>query len=130
MELIEIILTTLKLFVLISSIVVLISYFVYKVKDRKRTKPYSEIIHQELSTQPLEIKEDLISNKQMRFQVLNSEDEPAPYNEVGFLTQKQIETKNIPNSPLKYKRKQVNQSFDIYNHYSNSNFEPMHKIKL
>lgn len=127
MELIEIIITTLKLFVLFASIVVLISYFVYKIKDRKRIKPYSEV---PAYAPPAEINEDHLENKHSRFQILNVESQPEEYVPVNVPMKKQVERNHFSSYPVEYRRKSANKSFDIYDRYSSNNFEPMHKIKL
>ena len=43
MELLQIITFSIKLFALVTAIIVLSSYLIYKIKDRKRNKPYSKI---------------------------------------------------------------------------------------
>ena len=130
MELIQIIITSLKLFALISAIVVLISYAIYKLKERNRTKPYSEIHDPGLLNQNYATKEEIIEKKQVRFQILNNENlkTPAALNEEVFEKPK---VKNYaPSNPLNYKKNLPKETFDIYDSYSNSNFEPMYKVKL
>ena len=48
MELLEIIIFSVKIFALVSALIVISSYFIYKLKDRKHDKPYAKI-----QTQPL-----------------------------------------------------------------------------
>ena len=126
MELIQIIITSLKLFVLLAAIVVLISYFIYKVKDRKRRKPYLDSPVYNLINQSQQVNEDQIENKNARFQVLNFETDSAA-DEI-ILKKKDIRNRFSDNM-IKYKQPPLKEFSNIYDRYSNSNFEPMHKIK-
>ncbi len=127
MELLQIIIFTLKLFALTSAIIVLISYFIFKLKDRNRIKPYMKQTNIDLSTnlavEPLISNEDKNKIKSNRFKILNEE-------AAIFINQK----KDINNSnSINYINKNLipaTNNFNIYDYYANSNFEPMHKIKL
>ncbi len=133
MELIQIIIISLKLFVLLAAIIVLVSYFVFKVKDRKRRKPYSNSFKEEpikespLKNLPSNLNEVPIENKNSRFQVLNM---PANFASDDIIVQKKDFKNQLFNNSINYKQYESNKSLDIYERYSNSDFEPMHKIKL
>ncbi len=127
MELIQIIITSLKLFVLLAAIVILVSYFIFKVKDRKRPKPYTEGSSNEPVRQPQHIKVAPVENKQARFQVLNM---AANFAADEVIFQKKNFKDQFFGNPINYKQIESNKTLDIYERYSNSNFEPMHKIKL
>lgn len=131
MELLQIIIFTLKLFALASAIIVLISYFIFKLKDRTRIKPYMKPTIAEsanLSLQPVVAVEEKNEIKSKRFKILNEE--------ASFLANRQIviEKNNtinyIQKNSLANPSKNLKDNFNIYDYYSNSNFEPMHKIKL
>ncbi len=132
MELIQIIVTSLKLFVLVAAIVVLVSYFIYKVKDRKRSKPYTNIPAVDIVNQPIQFLQEPVENriierKPARFQVLNVENGPV---EDEIILKKKVLPNYVPASSLKYKQPAIRDAFDIFERYSNSDFEPMHKVKL
>ena len=127
MELLQIIIFTLKLFALTSAIIVLISYFIFKLKDRNRIKPYMKQTSIDLSNNlaaelsiPNEDKNKIKSN---RFKILNEES-------AFFINQQ----KDISNgSSINYIQKNLlaaTNNFHIYDYYAKSKFEPMHKIKL
>ena len=130
MELIQIIIISLKLFALFAAIVVLVSYFIYKVKDRKRRKPYSDISTVEPVNNPIQIKVEPIENKSGRFQVLNVEMQPFHLADKEFIIKKKDIKNYFSNTSQRYKKNPAREPANIYDRYSNSNFEPMHKIKL
>ncbi len=128
MELLQIIIFTLKLFALTSAIVVLISYFIFKLKDRTRLKPYMRPTLADTSAIAIQIEKQNVEKTPERFKIINEEN--SFMEEHGFNSDK-----------LQYKNKSYNrfsdsnlvqakENFDIYDHYSNSSFEPMHKIRM
>ncbi len=131
MELLQIIIFTLKLFALTSTIIVLISYFIFKLKDRNRIKPYMKQTVPDLSknfeVEQLAIKEEKINTRPNRFKILN--EEPS-------IITNQKQNINKGNSIIYRKNNLIpstnnlSNNFNIYDYYANSNFEPMHKIKL
>jgi hypothetical protein len=71
MELVQIITFAIKLFALIAAIVVLSSYLIYKLKDRKRKKPYVKYTAQQFVTEPslpeVQYAPEPVNNVQMAF---------------------------------------------------------------
>ncbi len=131
MELLQIIIFTLKLFALTSAIVVLISYFIFKLKDRVRIKPYMKPTVVEAASLAIQSGltiEKKYEKKPKHFKILNEEN--------SFLKERQIRLEK--SNPIKFIQEEYNfnkkniskENFNIYDYYSNSNFEPMHKIKL
>lgn len=133
MELIDIIIFSLKLFSLASIIVVAISYFVFKVKDRKRVKPYMrQEIPAPISTN-FQYQEPETNNS--RFQILNdpytaqNNFSPQSSQEIAFEKPQVISYyKDKPSQS--FRREAQTGDYNIYERYSANTFEPMHKIKL
>ncbi len=129
MELIDIIIFTLKLFALTATIVVLLSYFIFKVKDRTRVKPYMRPT--KIEPAPIEIKvkdENEIPNPvNNRFRILNNNEPLLQVKPVRIENPKHANKFNV----IEYKgsRRLIEDEFNIFNYYSNRSFEPMHKIK-
>ena len=123
MELLQIIIFTLKLFAGASVTLVCVSYVVFKIKDRKRPKPYMQSYKANTSAQSLSIENNREELKN-RFKVLNnktlvpveirrtSSSRPAAEFQGGF------------NEPI------TAGEVNIYNYYSRSNVEPMQIIYL
>ncbi|MFO7447724.1 MAG: hypothetical protein R6W90_15270 [Ignavibacteriaceae bacterium] len=126
MELIEIILYVLKLFSLSSFILLSLSYFFFKLKDRARIKPYMLVnTDPEVYEVPQEKEnEDVLNYRKFtrKFKVIND----ARIAKVR---------PNLPEKQHYYKPKmQVVpaevRSSNIYNMYSPATSEPMHKLKI
>ncbi len=136
MELLQIIIFSLKLFALTSAIIVLISYFVFKIKDRNREKPFmksspdnahktGEII---IETKEEEIEQSKTLPYGKRFKILNENALRIPDKKPGTVNSLMPQIIREKISPPQ--KAMSNNGFNIYDYYSNSSFEPMHKIKL
>ncbi len=126
MDLLDIIIFSLKLFSLISIIVISVSYATYKFKARKKLKPYmrptivpDNSIYYEVEAK---IAEELKRDNR-RFVIMNQPElEPVGNRSFNYMPKESTRQFN--------KRQRSANEFNIYNHYSSSSFEPMHKIKL
>jgi hypothetical protein len=197
MELLEIIIFSVKIFALVSALIVISSYFIYKLKDRKRDKPYAKIQTQPLtpvlSATPGNINPDFFENihnsnmptetiqydyrqydnvQYHKIQVDNNQnqniqlDNPQYQNpqtiNIQYENQPMVlyqknqqrsygqrfkilneddnsttqrrhvieKLQPVTAAPQKFSNQRQANVFNIYDHYSSSNFEPMHKIKL
>jgi hypothetical protein len=128
MELLQIIIFTLKLFALSSAIIVLLSYFIFKIKDRTRKKPYIQTPGEEESGLSIQVETEDIDKKPKRFKILNESDIFSL--EKGLHLEKIRQNNDSIHSLRLNKKLNSLDNFNIYDYYSNSSFEPMHKIKL
>jgi hypothetical protein len=130
MDLLDIIIFSLKLFALTSLIIVSISYFIFKLKDRSRVKPYMEPNAVETSGTVLRVEEVPVETSNQRYKILNDEtispdkkririEKPVVINK--FIAQ-QVKNPKEAEEELKI--------FNIFRHYSKNSIEPMHKIKF
>jgi ribosomal protein S16 len=177
MELLQIITFSVKIFALVTAIIVLSSYLIYKMKDKKRNKPYvgavplqfaseHSVPEIQYNTEPYEdlqtanvpienihyyspVNENQIDENfkyqdeqyenQMsdgyqisqhrslgqRFKILNEEN-----NSTHQKTNVMEKFQSPVSSPQRLNTSRQAQVFNIYDYYSNNNYEPMHKIKL
>lgn len=137
MELIPIIKASLGIFTVLTSITLVVSYVVYKIKDRNRTKPYDDIApyveKEEVAVKPVKVamvaQEKPVNKK---FKIVN-QNEPVPAN---FLSDYGLQKIAIPVEQREdvfikpARRHSENEVFNIYNLYSNSDARPMHKLKM
>ncbi len=138
MELLEIIFISLKLFSASSLIVILLSYFFYKVKSRGRLKPYVRL-GIDLASETLEEDEEKIqaANNQFllrpnKFKIINENKtelrERAFRGDENYSEELQmIQEDIITEETLQYFNEE---ELDIYKYYSNNTFQPMHKLNL
>ncbi|HED37205.1 MAG TPA: hypothetical protein ENI76_03040 [Ignavibacteria bacterium] len=135
MELMQIIAVSLKLFIAVSAVLIVISYSIYKIKSRSNVKPYLrpaptnaskfriKIITHETEEKLPEV--HLASHK--RFKVVNEKlnlTYDNSLNKPKLKLEKLVETNKLS------KNKISNPEDNILTHYSNNNFEPMHKLKV
>lgn len=139
MELIEIIIYALKIFSLASVILLIVSYFFFKMKDRSRIKPYMLVDNDPSTYEVPETKEsaDVLNYKKFseRFQVVNQERFTPQYESGAFyrpVAGNIIPQNNVYNLPRtnSNQRNNGNTSTNIYNLYSPETSEPMHKLKI
>ncbi len=141
MELLQIIIITLKLFALSSLTVVALSYSIYKIKDSKRLKPYMRPSVPAAPEAPAaeKLEANVITeedkNVNSRFMVLNDEllnsvvEQEVTKNKVRFKKPEIVnEMLAFAESPS-FNRSAPKGDFNVFNYYSNSLFEPMHKLK-
>ncbi len=123
MELLQIILFTLKLFAGASITLVCVSYVIFKFKDRKRPKPYMQQNKSNATSQSLIIENDRKDIKN-RFKVLNNRTLVPVEIRRTSNNRSATEFQGGYNEPI------TAGEVNIYNYYSRSNVEPMHKLKL
>ena len=128
MELLDIIIFTLKLFALTSAIVVLLSYFIFKLKDRTRVKPYMRPTKIEpASIEIKDVEEEKPNLVSKRFKILNDKEPQLQIKHARIAKAKIVTNFNVVD--YKGSPRLVEDEFNIFNYYSNKSFEPMHKIK-
>ena len=130
MDLLDIIIFSLKLFALTSLIVVTISYFIFKLKDRSRVKPYMETNTVETSGTILKVEKVPVETTNKRYQILN--EETLTFNKKRIRIKKPVVINNFTTQPIKNLKEDEEERkiFNIFRHYSKNSIEPMHKIKL
>jgi hypothetical protein len=205
MELLEIIIFSIKIFALVSGLIVISSYIIYKYKDRKRTKPYAKAPVQPLTPAlalpAVQLNSEIRENSQsvitpaeniqyaniqygnaqyqgvqsgnahiqnvqydneqyQNIQYDNNQYSNLQYDNQQYLNQQSMYQNSQPRSygqrfrilnendndgvqrqhiieklqpvaavPQRLNNQRKAQVFNIYDYYSSSNFEPMHKIK-
>jgi hypothetical protein len=130
MDLLDIIIFSLKLFALTSLIIVSISYFIFKLKDRSRVKPYMEANAVETSGTVLRVEKVQVENSNQRYKILNNNSHSSNKNRLRIekpVVINKFITKQIPNPKESEEERKM---FNIFRHYSKNSIEPMHKIKL
>lgn len=130
MGLIDIIAISLKLFGLTAAIIILLSYFIFKIKDRRRIKPYMRPT--KIEPIPLDVKQEIKEEEKpkpvnSRYKILN--DNEQRFQVQPFPKVKPLTTTNFNIINYKENNQLDEGKFNIYNYYSNKKFEPMHKIK-
>ncbi len=128
MDLLDIIIFSLKLFALTSLIVVTISYFVFKLKDRSRVKPFMESNTVETSGTIIKVEQVPVETSKQRYKILNNESKSK--NQIRIA--KPVVINKFVTRPIQ-KIKEIEEErkmFNIFRHYSKNAIEPMHKIKL
>jgi len=130
MDLLDIIIFSLKLFALTSLIIVSISYFIFKLKDRSRVKPYMEKNTIETSGTVLRVEKVPVQNTNQRYQILN--DESLNFNKKRIRIEKPVVINKFLTQPIGNSKEaeEERKIFNIFRHYSKNSIEPMHKIKL
>ena len=126
MDLLEIIIFSLKLFALFSLIVVATSYAIYKFRSSSKVKPYMRPTLVSENKIQIEVEKKIaeeLKQNNNRFVIMNQVELQPAGNRMSINLQNEIRHQ-IPS------RQQSTNQFNIYNHYSSSSFEPMHKIKL
>ena len=123
MELLQIIVFTLKLFAGASVTLVCVSYVVFKFKDRKRPKPYMQPQKANAPTKSLSIDNEREEIKN-RFKVLNNKTLIPVEIRRNSNSRPPAEFQGGYNEPI------TAGEVNIYNYYSRSNVEPMHKLRL
>lgn len=123
MELLQIIVFTLKLFAGASITIVCLSYVVFKIKDRKRPKPYEQTYKASTPAKSLSIETER-EEFSPRFKVLN--------NKTLVPVEIRRSSHNRPAAEFQggYNEPITAGEVNIYNYYSRSNVEPMHKLRL
>ncbi len=122
MDLLDIIIFSLKIFALTSLIIVAVSYFIFKLKDRTRVKPYMNSNPIETSGTILKIEDKKIEPLKQRYEILN--DESISIDKKHIRMERPVVIKKILSNTVE-DRKLSN----IFSHYSKNAIEPMHKIK-
>ncbi len=125
MNLLDIIIFSLKIFSAISIIVVGFSYFIYKIKSGAKVKPYmvpTVVKEPEIKIEPAENFVEDRKPSYNRYVVMNEVSENSFRANPNY---------NVPLSRFAGRNENNGgEQFNIFNRYSNSSFEPMHKIKL
>jgi len=126
MNLLDIIIFSLKIFSAVSIIVVGFSYFIYKIKSGSKVKPYlvpSVVKEPEIKIEPQENFVEESKPAYNRFVVMNEFSEKSYRANPNY---------NVPLSRFSGRNENNGRAeeYNIFNRYSNSSFEPMHKIKL
>lgn len=138
MNLLEIIITSLKIFAFVSVVIVAISYLFYKAKGRSKTFNTDELIRQQVaqpsyeSLAPVVIQkkydEEVLSPAKIamptaRFKVLNN-------NSVNLNLQNGYRPQPILTSKFSNRKFEEETNFNIYSYYSDNDVTPMHKLKF
>ncbi len=133
MELMQIIVFSLKLFIVASIIIISISYSIYKIKNRSTIKPYLRPSSMDTSkfrikivTRDSELQTERAYPTNDRFKVLNDST-----NFVNNQPQYHQRLKNTELEKSNYQPQYMhsNSGQNIFSYYSNNNLEPMHKLK-
>ena len=144
MELIQIIKVSLGIFTFLTALTFIVSFVVYKIKNRNSIKPYERKPVLFDSSLILEVEdtpeENEIQNSfSKKFEILN---ENAPGNQTNTLIPidsnhkfNKFENSSVAenfssSSKPKTPRRSPNEVFNIYSFYSNNNSRPMHKLKV
>lgn len=146
MELMPIIKASLGIFTLLTSVTFIVSFVIYKIKNRHRAKPYerkpvvfdSSLIL-EVHDTPEEQTQISKNSFNKKFEVLN---ENADSNQTNKIFLKRLDHNSdkslrhsVPEksdhfSTSKTYRKSPNEVFNIYSFYSNNDVRTMHKLKV
>ncbi len=136
MELIPIIKASLGIFALLTSITFVISFVVYKIKNRNCVKPYqreprifdSSLILEVHDSQ--EVEEDNKSDNS-KFRVLNEINQGENILKSNNLIKEPVpEEVNNDYVIPKPQKKSANEVFNIYSFYSNDDPSTMHKLRV
>lgn len=153
MELIDIIVQSLKLFALVSFIVLVISYTVFKIKDRNRIKPYMipaspqervavEQVLRENTNIHVEdfVPAPALQKKNERIKIVNKKvpaklkresfGEPAKLFKVDVSSLKETISEKLEKKEAELQTHESESFNDIYSLYNNNKLTPMHKLKL
>ncbi|HKI78543.1 MAG TPA: hypothetical protein VKA26_08395 [Ignavibacteriaceae bacterium] len=123
---------SLGIFALISFISVVVSYIIYKIKSRNRTKPYE--VNNNVNKGPIifNLQKEMAKNK--RFEILNDNRELlnqiANSNEPVLRKLKATSGSKTENKIIQPERKSENGTFNIYDLYTNNRSSSMHKLRL
>ena len=138
MELIPIIEASLSIFTVFTAFFVILSYLLYKLRGKSPEKPLylKEIASDNLLTIMIE-QSRIVENdrdkikRHERFKVVNPIQPPdiseAQTNEKISVLNTMVETYKASNVIIRHK--EVQNKWNIYNLYSNSNLRPMHKLQ-
>jgi hypothetical protein len=157
MELIDVIVSAVKIFSIVATTIILVSYLVFKLKSKKRNQKYltpiiaepEQFIAYEVPQIPVEMEQEEelpgYRNIRERFQVIN-ESEPVrmeqQFNNDSFYYPKSQSFSNVNNYKSissnkiysrhneKYSSPSSNKKGAIYNLYSLTASESMHKLKV
>ena len=144
MELLPIIKASLGIFTLLTSVTFIVSFVIYKIKNRHSAKPYerkpvifdSSLILEVHDTPEEKINNNLYNNK---FEVLNQNADSNQTNKIFLKNSERNSGKSLNpsvsedfnNIPIaKTHRRSPNEVFNIYNFYSNNDVRTMHKLKV
>lgn len=134
MELMEVIKSSVSIFSVFTVALVILSYIIFKVKDKTRVKPYERLAGQDALLQEQnrleKIRREQMNMERARQAGLRQENQilmqPVQRREAAPIIEnryKIINTPNINNGP-------INQPVNIFDLYSRNINEPMHKMKL
>ncbi len=141
MELIQIIVFSLKLFTAATLVIVTISYAVYKFKSRTRLKPYMRPGPKGSQVISIKIEEDSEpkkTEKPKRFVVLNEKNSKPAEGKVKKSEEPSVKPKpgvierveSDHQEEIKSKEKLNKEKSNIYSYYSEEKSGRMHKLKL
>jgi len=143
MEIIPIIKASLGIFTFLTSVTFIVSFAVYKIKNRNNAKPYERkpaIFDSNLILEVQNKPEETMNKNTLgkKFKILNENAPSNQANKIYIIDSEQDSNKTKAsftepiNSPLqpKISKKSSNEVFNIYRLYSNNNSNPMHKIKV
>ena len=146
MELMPIIKASLGIFTLLTSITFIVSFVIYKIKNRHRAKPYERKpvvfdsslileVHDTPEEQPGISKNSF--NK--KFEVLNENADSNQTNKIflknsvhnsGKFSKPSVSDNSNHSSTTGTYKRSPNEVFNIYSFYSNNDVRTMHKLKV
>ncbi len=133
MELFDIIVYSLKIFCITVISAVTFSYLIYKIKDRKRSKPYLSPVRSKSPS--VKIQYQNVGTKIDRFAILhtldNSQTNIISVNENRINNSRLKIVKNIPLNKEEYLlNNSVSDNLNILDHYSVDYGEQLYKVKI
>ena len=144
MELIQIIKVSLGIFTFFTAITFIVSFVVYKIKNRNTIKPYERKPVLFDSSLILEVQDTSEENEipnpfNKKFEILNENASNNQTNKLipidsnhklGKFENPSIAENFNHSQKSKTPRRSPNEVFNIYSFYSNNNSRPMHKLKV
>lgn len=133
MELLDIIVYSLKIFCITIILTITFSYLIYKIKDRKRTKPYLRPVKNNAPAIKIEFLDS--EARSDHFEKLNFPSiipvKVNSSNERKFIQVQPKLIKYIPEIDEQFiLKKVIENNFDILEHYSVEDGEKMYKVKV
>ncbi len=132
MDLLDIIISTLKIFSLSAVTLVAFSYFFYKLKGSKRTKPFEKLNDPIIQAPAIQITQELNQNDGLRVmqEALSNQANRNDNHRDEIVLEKIKVVNNIPPKSFNNFRGEVRRNrFNIYDHYASNFLEPMHKVR-
>jgi hypothetical protein len=136
MELMPIIKASLGIFALLTSITFVVSFVVYKIKNRNCIKPYQReprIFDSSLILEVHDSQEGEKDNKSnnSKFRILNEiTQKQNSFEPNNFIKETVPEKINNNYVAPKIEKRSANEVFNIYSFYSNDDLKTMHKLRV